>query len=729
MENKTDMPATAESQLVNHLPVLIFELNSKGRILYLGGALRNSMNLNTQELVGKNFWEWAVPADGYQTIWGVNLDEIATSQLNFQAIVTEQQGSKRVMEFVLQLNRSEQTREAPITGFGFEILDHRPQPVPGEMDIEDALKDSQELFEHLYQSTPDATLLVEAGGAILRANQAAQQMFGYEVDELVGQPVEVLLPSKYTRQHFQNRNIFQKKPAMRPMGLGLELYGKRKNGDEFPVDVILSPTDWHGQLLVICVVRDISARREVEQNLREKDELIRTALSSAPIIIYMLERDGTIRLAMGESVGEANLNAGGMSGKNIFEVYPNVPEIRKHFQLALDGKRSHAVLELRGRIYDARYGPLQGEHGEVLGVIGAAMDITERRRTEQAIFESEARFRAIFEQTDAGIKLVAPDGRILDSNPALRTMLGYSADEIRQLHYEELTYTDDRAISRMMFTELIEGHRESYRMEKRYLCKDGSVLWGLVTVSIVRDQEGNPRYLIMIIENISDRKQIQDELEEVRRRLMDSLEMERLHLARDLHDGPVQDLYGVTYQLEDLRDDLVTKHSSETIDAAQILLRKVVRSLREICGELRPPALAPFGLEKAIRSHADKFCQEYPQLYLNLDLSPDGQLLPEAVRLALFRIYQQMLVNVVRHANASQVWVRFKLLDDQAILEIEDDGAGFEAPSRWIDLVREGHLGLAGAAERAEAIGGKLEVKTSPGEGTLIRVWAPISIR
>jgi signal transduction histidine kinase len=241
----------------------------------------------------------------------------------------------------------------------------------------------------------------------------------------------------------------------------------------------------------------------------------------------------------------------------------------------------------------------------------------------------------------------------------------------------------------------------------------------------VRSKDGSPRYIITIIENISDRKEIEGELEEVRRRLMDSLEMERLHLAQDLHDGPVQDLYGVTYQLENLRQDRSMDQSSEAIEEMQTLLRKVIRSLREICGELRPPALVPFGLEKAIRSHADRFRQEYPKLGLNLDLFPDNQSLPEAVRLALFRIYQQMLVNVVRHANANQVWVRFKLQDGQVILEIEDNGVGFEASHRWIDLVREGHLGLAGATERAEAIGGGLEVKSSPGQGTLIRVWAP----
>jgi PAS domain S-box-containing protein len=720
------MSITAESQLAGPLPVLIFELNIDGIIMYLGGSLRNSLLLDTRDLVGKCFWDWASPAERDQPGWGLDLNTITTSnRLNFRAKISDKQGNVRVLEFVLQTGEMDGDGEGLITGFGFDLQNSTSPPVSEGINAENELRESRELFEHLYQSTPDATVLVEAGGAILRVNQAAQQMFGYEIDELIGKPVEVLIPSKYARQHFQNRRVYEKKPALRPMGLGLELYGKRKDGEEFPVDVILSPMEWQGQLIIICAVRDISNRKKVEQSLREKDELIRTAVSSAPIIVYMLNRDGTIRLALGESVEGEDVNGGGMIGKNIFEIYPDVPELQEHFQRALEGERFHAVLDLQGHIYDARYGPLIGGQGEILGVIGAAMDITERRRAEQAIFDSETRFRAIFEQTGAGIKLVAPDGRILDSNPALSEMLGYSPEELRELHYEELTHPDDREASQLMFKALVEGLGENYRIEKRYLCKDGSVLWGLATVSIVRSKDGSPWYLITIIENISDRKEIESELEEVRRRLMDSLEKERLHLAQDLHDGPVQDLYGVTYQVESLRDDLASNQSTEEIENVQALLRKVIRSLREICGDLRPPALAPFGLEKAIRSHADQFRQENPDIRLHLDLFSDNQLLPEAVRLALFRIYQHILVNVVRHAHASQVWVRFKLKDNLVILEIEDDGVGFDVPSRWIDSVREGHLGLAGAAERAEAIGGNLEVKSSPGQGTLIRAWAP----
>jgi signal transduction histidine kinase len=104
---------------------------------------------------------------------------------------------------------------------------------------------------------------------------------------------------------------------------------------------------------------------------------------------------------------------------------------------------------------------------------------------------------------------------------------------------------------------------------------------------------------------------------------------------------------------------------------------------------------------------------------------PDGQALPEQVRLALFRIYQQALNNVVRHAQASLVSIRFELDAQQTLLQIQDDGRGFEVPKRWIELVRRGHLGLVGIVERAEAIGGRLEVVSTPGEGSLVRVVVP----
>ena len=117
----------------------------------------------------------------------------------------------------------------------------------------------------------------------------------------------------------------------------------------------------------------------------------------------------------------------------------------------------------------------------------------------------------------------------------------------------------------------------------------------------------------------------------------------------------------------------------------------------------------------------------HPGISVYTDLTSDGQSLDERLRLVLFRIYQHALSNVIRHAQAQQLWVRLDLDEKQVILEIKDDGKGFEIPTRWVEMARQGHLGLAGTRERVEAIGGKLLIASAPNEGTLIRVIAPKS--
>lgn len=224
---------------------------------------------------------------------------------------------------------------------------------------------------------------------------------------------------------------------------------------------------------------------------------------------------------------------------------------------------------------------------------------------------------------------------------------------------------------------------------------------------------------------IAERKRVQGELVEVQSRLMDSVESERLHLAQELHDGPMQDLYGLTYQLEGLRKVLNDEDRDKDIYSLQEKLQGVIQSLRVTAGELRPPTLAPYGLEKAIRSHSEQLCLATPGLKLHLHLMADRQLLTERERLALFRIYQVAVANVIRHAKASRVDIRLILEPGTATLEIQDDGCGFEVPERWIELARLGHLGLVGAAERAETIGGKIEIHSKPGEGTLVRAVVP----
>jgi len=363
---------------------------------------------------------------------------------------------------------------------------------------------------------------------------------------------------------------------------------------------------------------------------------------------------------------------------------------------------------------------------EIMEHVGVLLGrVLERHQARQALLESELRFRTIFQQTYMGIDLVDIEGNIVESNPALHKMLGYSAEEMRQMNFADFTHPDDVSDSRFFFKKLIEGDKDHFQFDKRYICKDGQTVWAHLSVSVFRDEQNNPRYAIALIEDISVQKQLENEIAEVERRLLTRGEEERILLAQELHDGPLQDLHAIAFHLAPIKDSIEQTEIVTELGGIQSALSQVIQSLRATCGELRPPALAPFGLEKAIRSHAGNLQEQYSSLKVVLDLDSDRKSIPEWVRLALFRIYQQAVLNVVRHAQAENLLIRFNMDTDEMVLEIIDDGQGFELPERAVDLLREGHFGLVGAAERANAIGGNMSVSSKPGEGTRVRIKVP----
>jgi signal transduction histidine kinase len=162
------------------------------------------------------------------------------------------------------------------------------------------------------------------------------------------------------------------------------------------------------------------------------------------------------------------------------------------------------------------------------------------------------------------------------------------------------------------------------------------------------------------------------------------------------------------------------------LESVQATLKAQIQELRNYAGELRPPSLSQFGLEKALRSHAEAFQEQHPDLQLRLETHFAGDLLPDPIRLALFRIYQQALANIVKHAQASQIHVQLIKNEQQVQLAVRDNGQGFALPKEWLELVHQGHLGLVGMRERAEAVGGRLEVHSQPGLGTKIQVIVPL---
>jgi len=215
-----------------------------------------------------------------------------------------------------------------------------------------------------------------------------------------------------------------------------------------------------------------------------------------------------------------------------------------------------------------------------------------------------------------------------------------------------------------------------------------------------------------------------EDLAQAQYKLLRSREEERARLARDLHDEPIQTLVGLNLQLGLLEAPARADDPplGESLRVMRAEVRQVLGELRQLCAQLRPPMLDTVGLGAALRALAEQ--SPARDCTIKLDFAPDEELqsLPEEVAVDLYRIAQEALVNVARHAGARQAAIRLAWEDARLVLEVRDDGRGFVAPRALGRLTRQGHFGLVGMRERVELIGGRFALESSPGRGTTVRV-------
>ena len=233
------------------------------------------------------------------------------------------------------------------------------------------------------------------------------------------------------------------------------------------------------------------------------------------------------------------------------------------------------------------------------------------------------------------------------------------------------------------------------------------------------------------VENIRLVESLQARVEEVKQlytQLAQAREEERKYLARELHDVVLQDLINAYVTLEQV---LSTSGDGSLAQLRWIheQMLHTIRTLRRLCSELRPPALDITDLRSAIEGLVEDVRRE-SGLHIVLTFPEGGYRaldgLPDMVNITLYRVLQETLANVRRHAHAQHVYVHVRKGPDWISLEVKDDGRGFVVPSRLSLFVRERHYGLAGMAERVQAVGGTLDVSSAPGKGTRIRVWIPL---
>lgn len=224
---------------------------------------------------------------------------------------------------------------------------------------------------------------------------------------------------------------------------------------------------------------------------------------------------------------------------------------------------------------------------------------------------------------------------------------------------------------------------------------------------------------------IAELRQRNYERKQLHRQALSASEKERKRLARELHDQVIQALTGLNYRLSEARRGL-GHGSQEPLTRAQAQLRTIVGEIRNICADLRPPALDSMGLVAAIRSHL-RTVRRRAALGIRFDVVGDAQReVPEEVAMTLYRVLQEAIQNVEKHAQAARVTVQLAFEANNVVLLLEDDGVGFEAPQHLSRYASGGHFGLMGLQERVELVGGKVHIATGPGRGCKIKVEIPL---
>ncbi len=298
----------------------------------------------------------------------------------------------------------------------------------------------QPLFEKLFEASPDAIVVTDRDGRILSINSQVERLFGYGREELIGQTVEVLVPERFRPAHPGHRTVYRGQATVRPMGAGLDLFGRRKDGSEFPVDIMLSPMETAEGRIVISVIRDISDRKKAQDALQRSEAQFRALFEFSPDAIIASDSQGRITEVNPRVESTFGYQRGELIGQSIEVLVPerfrsSHPARRSQYGAAARVRPMGEGLELYGRRKDGSefpvdimLSPMETAEGRI--VISVIRDISDRKKAQEAIRRSEAQFRALFEFSPDAIIASDSQGRITEMNARVESMFGYQRGEL-----------------------------------------------------------------------------------------------------------------------------------------------------------------------------------------------------------------------------------------------------------------------------------------------------------
>lgn len=594
----------------------------------------------------------------------------------------------------------------------------------------------------LTNSIPEAVITTDEWGEIKTCNPATTALFGYGAPELHARKIDALFAAAPTNGG-RSGGLLDSSGRLRSTGkVALELLGSRPDGTRFPVELTITEFNGDGKRRFVAVARDVSARQAAEEALHRSEEMFRALVENAPDVIIRIDRmhhrvyanpafEKITGVARHEVVGKTHEKSG-MAALVSLDWYGTVDEV---FETAQDKTIEFALQSPGGPKYlHVRFVPERALDGSVQSVLAVGRDVTVAKQAETVLRESENRLRRItghmpgmvFQMTRATSGTAPTFSYVSEGASALcglssETVLA-DAPRFLNLIFDEDRPLFDRSMdysARTLYPWNWEGRIRAGNFGETWVSLratptrplDGSVVWDGIILNITQSKA-----------NELELRQSRESLRLLTAHREAVREEERKHIAREIHDELGQLLTALRMEVSTVGMDFARDNPQlgEKVQSMKKIINQTIQTVRQVATSLRPAAL-DLGIESAIEWLASEFCKRNA---VECAVTIPGEIvLDEDRATALFRILQETLTNIVRHAVATKVSITLKTTGEEICLRVTDNGRGFDPD----EAKRGSSFGLKGIAERVVMLAGTLSIESAPGRGTALSVCIPIA--
>jgi PAS domain S-box-containing protein len=589
---------------------------------------------------------------------------------------------------------------------------------------ENELRESEERFRATFEQAAVGIDHEAPDGRFLRINQKFCDIVGYSQEEMLERAFQDIT-------HPDDLDI-DLEDAQRMLDGQLESYSNEKrylrnNGEIVWVNVTVSLVrdETGGPGYFISVVEDITERKQAEEALEESEEKFRTLVTNTEEIVYMIAKDGTFLLSEGKGLSKLGLNPGEVVGHSVFELYREYPQMLDDMRRALAGETVTTEVNVDGNHFRNWYTPHMNHEGEIIGLLGLSVNITERRRAEEVLKADLAYHRedlsVLVQRHSLAVKISSLgiwDWDLEENSMTWDNKLFeiYGIEKRIPMPYEDwvhLIHPDDLPTVEAIVRTVIETKSEGF-LDFRIVRPDGELRHINAAGTVVLNDAGEVVKAIGMNQDITERKLLEAQLEQAAARA------ERDRLAQDLHDSVTQGLYSAGLIAEALPSiwEQDPEEGRRGLKQLERLTQGASAEMRALLLELRPAALLDQELPVLLRQLANATMARTRTVVTTTVVGDCAT--PDEVKIALYRITQEALNNVVKHAQARQA--RINLHDDGAkiTVRVSDNGVGCNP-----EVLQSPGAGLGIMRERADNVDATLTITSRPAQGTeVLAEWS-----